>query len=146
MAGAIAWSRSLFSKIRKTMTKFQRDAEREMRTEPAAAVATRKYTDFAKAVMKYEKKLYGDWVEVADQTALRHLKDPILRVDEESGEIMCNFSTNLHAIIKESDYLAANFEIPEAAMKTMLARTTSSTSGARSRTCLSSTRPWTHPG
>ena len=122
VAGAIAWSRSLFSKIRKTMTKFQRDAEREMRTEPAAAVATRKYTDFAKAVMKYEKKLYGDWVEVADQTALRHLKDPILRVDEESGEIMCNFSTNLHAIIKESDYLSGmNFEIPEVAMKTMLA-------------------------
>ena len=42
------------------MTKFQRDAEREMRTEPAAAVAAAP-TDFAKAVMKYEKKLYGDW-------------------------------------------------------------------------------------
>ena len=46
VAGAIAWSRSLFSKIRKTMTKFQRDAEREMRTEPAAAVATRKSVSY----------------------------------------------------------------------------------------------------
>ena len=122
VAGAIAWSRSLFSKIRKTMNKFQRDAEREMRTEPAAAVATRKYTDFAKVVMKYEKKLYGDWVEIADRTALRHLKDPILIVDDETGRMKCNFSLPLHAIIKESDYLSEmNFEIPEVAMKTMLA-------------------------
>jgi len=33
VAGAIAWSRSLFSRVRKTMSRFQADADEEMKSE-----------------------------------------------------------------------------------------------------------------
>ena len=81
VAGSITWSRGLFSRIRKTMNRLQADAEESMKKEPAAAMCHRKYTDLAKAAMKYEKRLYGTWVEGADAVALVRLKEPVLAPD-----------------------------------------------------------------
>ena len=138
VAGSIAWSRGLFSRIRKTMNRLQADAAESMKTEPAAAVCLRKYTDLAKAAMKYEKRLYGAWVEGADAVAVVRLKEPVLRTErpesgddaETSGEaeppsaedrVVVNFHPELVALLRESRYLdRMGFAIPETALKVTL--------------------------
>ena len=74
VAGAIAWSRSLFSRVRKTMTRFQADADEEMKTEAAAAECLRKYSALAKSVMQFEKAWFRGWAENVDSMAMYHLK------------------------------------------------------------------------
>ena len=48
VAGSIAWSRSVFSRVRKTMTRLQNDASEQMHKEPLARTCVRAYTDLAK--------------------------------------------------------------------------------------------------
>ena len=138
VAGSITWSRGLFSRIRKTMNRLQADAAESMKKEPAAAMCHRKYTDLAKAAMKYEKRLYGTWVEGADAVALVRLKEPVLRTGRpESGEdaetsgeakepsaedhVVVNFHPELIALLRESRYLdRMGFAIPETTLKVAL--------------------------
>ena len=138
VAGSITWSRGLFSRIRKTMNRLQADAAESMKKEPAAAMCLRKYTDLAKAAMKYEKRLYGTWVEGADAVALVRLKEPVLRTGRpESGEdaetsgeaeepsaedhVVVNFHPELIALLRESRYLdRMGFAIPETTLKVAL--------------------------
>ena len=134
VAGAIAWSRSLFSRIRKTMTRLQTDAAEAMAREPLADACARAYTDLAKTCMRYEKRLHGAWVEGADQTALRHLKSGVLKdVSPESdsfgavgdakdaSSVVVNFHPELATLLRESRYLdRMGFAIPETALKVTL--------------------------
>ena len=133
VAGAIAWSRSLFSRIRKTMTRLQTDAAEAMAREPLADACGRAYTDLAKTCMRYEKRLHGAWVEGADQTALRHLKSGVLRdassdvcekdasASPDAFSVAVNFHPELATLLRESRYLdRMGFAIPETALKVTL--------------------------
>ena len=120
------------------MNRLQADAAESMKKEPAAAMCHRKYTDLAKAAMKYEKRLYGTWVEGADAVALVRLKEPVLRTGRpESGEdaetsgeakepsaedhVVVNFHPELIALLRESRYLdRMGFAIPETTLKVAL--------------------------
>jgi dynein heavy chain len=142
VAGAIAWSRSLFSRIRKTMTRLQTDAAEAMAREPLADACARAYTDLAKTCMRYEKRLHGAWVEGADQTALRHLKSGVLKdvsperavdsrgddtskkdasASRDASSVVVNFHPELATLLRESRYLdRMGFSIPETALKVTL--------------------------
>ena len=123
VAGAIAWSRSLFSRVRKTMTMFETHAAEEMKTEAAAAECHFKYMAIAKSVMHFEKKQYNGWIENVDAAALYHLKQPILYTDTscEPEEIKVNFHHDLVKLIREAKYLdKMGFKIPETALNVAL--------------------------
>ena len=136
VAGSIAWSRSLFARVRKTMVRLQTDAGDAMRREPLAETCVRTYTELAKTAMSFEKDVYTGWFQNADQIALKHLKSGVMRVLEEGtsdGEsnataqtsqqptVTVNFHPELVALLRESRYLdRMGFTVPETALKVTL--------------------------
>ena len=116
VAGAIAWSRSLFSRVRKTMSRFQADADEEMKSEAAAAECLRKYTSLAKTVMQFEKAWFRGWAENVDSMAMYHLKQPIIFTDTkcEPNEIKVGSTLQREPCLKARSVSALQTKIREA--------------------------------
>ncbi|KAJ3055760.1 Dynein heavy chain 10, axonemal [Rhizophlyctis rosea] len=137
IAGAIAWSRSLFYRIKKTIVRFQ--SLQEMLASEQGRAVTKKYLTVAKSMREYEEQLYQQWCQSVEANSLQYLKSHILARDlaliylpgstgAPSGQeaaaqekIFVNFKTELRDIIKETKYLdRMNFMVPEAALNVAL--------------------------
>lgn len=127
VAGAIAWSHSLFERIKKTIVRFQ--SLQEMVSSDQGRAVTRKYLTVAKAMRSYEEQLYHQWCLSVEANSLTYLKNHIL-VKESLSEtpenvgndvILVNFKTELKDIIKETKYLDnMSLSVPEAALNVTL--------------------------
>lgn len=142
VAGAIAWSHSLFDRIKQTIVRFQ--SLKEMLASDQGRAVTRKYLTVAKAMRSYEEQLYHQWALSVEGNSLQHLKRNILIKDSNTPEslnkgvftaastmpnknvsqqemITVNFRPELREIIKETKYLdKMNLAVPEAAMNVAL--------------------------
>ncbi|XP_077995609.1 dynein axonemal heavy chain 10-like isoform X2 [Glandiceps talaboti] len=76
IAGAIAWERSLFFRIKHTIIRFQ--AVDEMVTSDMGKQARKKYLDVAKQMKEYEDKKYEEWREYVEATLAGLLKRNLL--------------------------------------------------------------------
>ncbi|KAJ1332384.1 hypothetical protein BSLG_008688 [Batrachochytrium salamandrivorans] len=104
IAGAIAWSHSLFTRIKKTIIRFQ--SLQEMLASEQGRSVTRKYLSVAKSMRDYEES-------TPNATAASTLS-----VYE---HVSVNFRQELRDIIRETKYLdTMNFMIPEAALNVTL--------------------------
>jgi dynein heavy chain, axonemal len=118
VSGAIAWSRGLFGRVKKTMLLFS--ANKDMMDTPEGKKATDFYVQVGKEMREYEKKTFMAWRAMADQTTLSHLRAPLLKRHED-GSISINFDRNLEAIVREAKFLdRMGFSIPEIALNLAL--------------------------
>nr|KAJ3423035.1 Dynein heavy chain 10, axonemal [Polyrhizophydium stewartii] len=144
VAGAIAWSHSLFNRIKKTIVRFQ--SLQEMLASEQGRAVTRKYLTVARSMREYEQNLYHQWCLSVEANSLQYLKNHILvreapvmialettDVPPSTGNagtqlgqssldrITVNFRQELRDIIKETKYLdKMNFAVPEAALNVAL--------------------------
>jgi dynein heavy chain len=127
VAGAIAWSHSLFERIKKTIVRFQ--SLQEMVSSDQGRAVTRKYLTVAKTMRSYEESLYHQWCLTVESNSLQYLKNHILVRDIPieglnplvKDKISVNFRPELKEIIKETKYLdKMNLSVPEAALNVTL--------------------------
>ncbi|KAJ3299892.1 Dynein heavy chain 10, axonemal [Borealophlyctis nickersoniae] len=136
VAGAIAWSRSLFYRIKKTIVRFQ--SLQEMLASEQGRGVTKKYLTVAKTMRDYEEQLYVQWCQSVEANSLQYLKTHILAretytphtpfgrapgtADALAQErVFVNFRPELKDIIKETKYLdRMGFLVPEAALNVAL--------------------------
>jgi dynein heavy chain len=134
VSGAIAWSHSLFDRIKQTIVRFQ--SLKEMLASDQGRAVTRKYLAVAKSMRNYEEQLYNQWALSVEANSLQHLKRNILAkevvyFDQPTKKkttanlaasvrneiITVNFRPELREIIKETKYLdKMNLPVPESAM------------------------------
>lgn len=122
VAGAINWSRSLFSRVRKTMNRISEAWSEELKTEGGQEVKNM-YLDFARSVMRFENEWFNQWKTNVDQTVAYYLQHPVLAKDAINGEIYVNFHPELNKLIRETRYLdrmGFNPSIPQAALNVTL--------------------------
>lgn len=145
VAGSIAWSRSLFFRIKRTILRFQ--SLQELLDSDQGRAVTKKYLAVAKSMRDFEQQLYHSWCQAVESSSLHYLKAHIfaksygspsgsslqsapanmtpinedLFVLEDSDEIIVNFRPELKDIIKETKYLDyLGFMVPEAALNIAL--------------------------
>ncbi|TPX31992.1 hypothetical protein SmJEL517_g04802 [Synchytrium microbalum] len=135
VAGAIAWSRSLFGRIKKTIVRFQ--SLQEMLTSEQGQEATRNYKMVANEMRAYEKRLYAEWTQNVETMSLHYLKSHVLAkvapptsaaihasTPQDGGlteHLRVNFQPELREMIRETKCLdRMGFEVPEAAMNVAL--------------------------
>ncbi|KAJ3349859.1 Dynein heavy chain 10, axonemal [Entophlyctis luteolus] len=142
VAGAIAWSKSLFYRIKKTIVRFQ--SLQEMLASEMGRTVTRKYLVVAKSMRSFEENLYLQWCSAVEANSLQWLKASILVRDNsvlQNGtpghstaleglpelqasapdRIKVNFRPELKEIIKETKYLdKMGYAVPECALNVAL--------------------------
>lgn len=119
VAGSIKWSRSLFARIKKTMSKLH-VLDGDMDAQELAKDVRAKYIAVAKSMMHYENGLFNGWKEAVSTAAKRHLNQPILKTLED-GKIIVNFDPELSLITRETRYLdRLGFQLPEIALNIAL--------------------------
>lgn len=127
VAGAIAWSHSLFVRIKHTIVRFQ--TLKEMLASDQGKAVTRKYLTVAKSMRAYEEGLYHAWALSVENITLQNLKKNILVRESKIihgreapvERICCNFRIELLEVIKETKYLKKmNLAVPEAAANVTL--------------------------
>ncbi|KAJ3144485.1 Dynein heavy chain 10, axonemal [Geranomyces variabilis] len=109
VAGAIAWSRSLFYRIKKTIVRFQ--SLQEMLTSDQGRAVTKKYLAVAKAMREYDEQLYSQWCLSVEANSLQYLKSHILYKEVGPGAYVAGGNANaqaLHATITDG-----KLEVPE---------------------------------
>eukprot|EP01135_Chromosphaera_perkinsii_P002697 Nk52_evm65s226 gene=Nk52_evmTU65s226 len=123
IGGAIAWSRGLFYRIKKTILVFHNGDE--LTKNENGKQVSKKYVACAQAMRDYEGQLHRKWWEWVETSASGLLKMPILirKAAEESDDeaetkvIEVNFNPSLSEIMKETKYLdRMGFTIPEVAL------------------------------
>lgn len=120
LAGSIKWSRSLFARIKQTMSKLYSVENEMMQLELGQAVHD-KYMALARRVLAFEKHLYCEWLSGLEAAALTYLKQNILARDASTGRVQVNFSDGLIRLMRESRYLdRMGFDIPEVALNITL--------------------------
>eukprot|EP00736_Rhodelphis_marinus_P009344 Rmarinus@m.3249 len=118
IAGAIAWSRSLFQRIKKPILKF--NTQEDMMAIEEGKAVSKKYLKVARAMRDFEVGLFHDWKEAVENAAIQHLKAPLLRRTSE-GKLDVNFHPELTKLIRETKYLdRLGFTIPETALNVTL--------------------------
>lgn len=131
VAGSIAWSRSLFFRIKHTILRFQ--SLQELINTNQGRIVTRKYLAVAKVMREYELDLFAKWTNHLESTAPSYLKSFLL-VCKSNGalgtsvspnlffeNLEVNFKQDLHEIIREAKYLdRMGFQIPEFGMNLTL--------------------------
>ncbi|KAJ3018931.1 Dynein heavy chain 10, axonemal [Thoreauomyces humboldtii] len=148
VAGAIAWSRSLFYRIKKTIVRFQ--SLQEMLTSDQGRTVTKKYLTVAKAMREYDEQLYAQWCLSVEANSLQYLKSHILYKEVGPGayvsgaggnagnqaagptineggkleaieKVHVNFRAELRDCIRETKYLdKMGLVVPEAALNVAL--------------------------
>ncbi|KAI8825885.1 dynein heavy chain and region D6 of dynein motor-domain-containing protein [Fimicolochytrium jonesii] len=145
VAGAIAWSRSLFARIKKTIVRFQ--SLQEMLVSEQGRAVTKKYLGVAKAMRTYEEQLYAQWCVSVEANSLQYLKSHILYKvvgsnaylggghgntlaitgpdmggkGDSAERVFVNFRPELRDCIRETKYLdKMGLVVPEAALNVAL--------------------------
>ncbi|XP_071826175.1 dynein axonemal heavy chain 10-like isoform X2 [Apostichopus japonicus] len=137
VAGAIAWERSLFLRIKHTIIRFQ--AVEDMMTSDYGKAARNKYLGVARQMKEYEDKKYDHWQEHVTAILPGLLKRNLLtkpdvipikgEVQGQDGKInlsneskyVVDFASELAEIITETKYMEQlGFSIPELARNVAL--------------------------
>ncbi|NXC37460.1 DYH10 protein, partial [Campylorhamphus procurvoides] len=123
VAGAIAWSRSLFYRIKRTILRFQ-ELE-ELLTSEHGKKVKQIYLQVAKKMKEYEDEKYKEWKESTAQMLPLLLKDHLLTVSSVAEESVTtkkstcfavNFSPMLQEMITETKYMEQlGLPVPEIA-------------------------------
>ncbi|NXY61839.1 DYH10 protein, partial [Callaeas wilsoni] len=123
VAGAISWSRSLFCRIKHTITRFQEEEEL-LATERGKEVK-QIYLQVAKKMKEYEDQKYRQWRERTEQMLPLLLKDTLLTVSSATEEpvttkksvcFTLNFPPEIQEIIIEAKYMEQlGLPVPEMA-------------------------------
>ncbi|XP_039416979.1 dynein heavy chain 10, axonemal isoform X2 [Corvus cornix cornix] len=92
VAGAIAWSRSLFRRIQHTIVRFQ-EVEELLATERGKEVK-HKYLQVAKKMKEYEDQKYRQWRERTEHMLPLLLKDTLLTVVTDGAATCVNPETS----------------------------------------------------
>ena len=79
VAGAIAWSHSLFNRIKKTIVRFQ--SLQEMLASEQGRAVTKKYLNVARSMREYEEGLYHQWCFSVEASSIQNLKMHILTIE-----------------------------------------------------------------
>jgi len=117
VAGAIAWSKALFHRIKKSIIRFQ--SYEDMLSGEEGQLVTRYYVTVGRMVREFENGLFEEWKAKVEDAVVQHLKSPILK--EENKTIVVNFSMELHAVIREAKYLdRMGLPVPENALNVAL--------------------------
>jgi dynein heavy chain len=117
VAGAIAWSKALFYRIKKSIIRFQ--SYEKMMAEEEGQLVTKYYVTVGRMVREFETNLFEEWKLKVEDAVTQHLKNPILR--EENKKIVVNFSKDLQAVIREAKYLdRMGLTVPENALNVAL--------------------------
>jgi dynein heavy chain, axonemal len=117
VAGAIAWSKALFHRIKKSIIRFQ--SYENMMNEGNGPMVTKYYVTVGRMVREFENGLFEGWKLRVEDAVVLHMKNPILR--EENKKIVVNFSKDLQAVIREAKYLdRMGLTVPENALNVAL--------------------------
>lgn len=86
-AGAVSWSHQLFSRVKLSMTKLNAvESESTWRQLPVGQQVHERYTALARQVLQFEKQWFQGWRDNVDNTAMRHLKQPIFTREPDTGD------------------------------------------------------------
>ena len=77
IAGAIAWTRSLYYRLKKSILRFQ-TMPKLLESEEGKTVC-RDYVTVARAITQYEAVLMKDWCQKVNEVVTKRLKEPIFR-------------------------------------------------------------------
>ena len=80
IAGAIAWTRSLYYRLKKSILRFQ-TMPKLLESEEGKTVC-RDYVTVARAITQYETVLMNDWRQRVAEVVTKRLKEPIFRYEE----------------------------------------------------------------
>jgi len=117
IAGAIAWSKALFFRIKKSIIRFQ--SYGDMMAGEEGQLVTKYYVQVGRQIRTFETSLFEDWKVKVEDAVVQHLKNPILR--EVDGRIVVNFNKDLQAVIREAKYLdRMGLPVPENALNVAL--------------------------
>ena len=117
VAGAIAWSKALFQRIKKSIIRFQ--SYQDMMSGEEGQRVTKFYVQVGRMVREFENGLFEDWKRKVADAVIVHMKSPILR--EENKKIVVNFNQDLHSVIREAKYLdRMGLPVPENALNVAL--------------------------
>jgi dynein heavy chain, axonemal len=104
VAGAIAWSRALFYRIKRSIIRFQSYAD--MMSGDEGVMVTKQYVVIGRMIREFELRLFDEWKIKVEEAVLQYLKSPILREEsQEGGKIVVNFLQDLREVIREAKYL-----------------------------------------
>lgn len=149
VAGAIAWSRSLYHRIKKSVLKFQ--TMDDLLSSEHGKVVCKEYVNVATAITQFEEQLLEEWTAHVMDIAKFRLKEFIFRrevikkdkgtaasaapspeatgdldqptsaPDDLETEIVVNFAPELKEMIRETKYLdRMGLPIPEVALNVAL--------------------------
>ncbi|KAJ3328734.1 Dynein heavy chain 10, axonemal, partial [Blyttiomyces sp. JEL0837] len=127
IAGAIAWCRSLFYRIKKTIVRFQ--SLQEMLASEQGRAVTKKYLTVARGMREYEEQYLKAHILTKDlipPTMSNSPTTPVISSDPNSASafterVIVNFPVELKEIIKETKYLdKMGLVVPEAALNVSL--------------------------
>jgi len=117
VAGAIAWSKALFYRIKRSIIRFQ--SYEDMMAGDEGQLVTKYYVFVGRMVREFENGLFETWKNKVEDAVVQYLKAPILK--EEDGVIRVNFSRELQAVIREARYLdRLGLPVPENALNVAL--------------------------
>lgn len=137
IGGAIAWSRSLFFRIKATIIKFK--SFPDMLANEQGRIIIKKYMTVARAMREHDEQLFFGWCSMVETKASLYLKEfvlekvptiPTIVVDGEKTDehdttdfvrLSVNFRSNLKDMIKETKFLEKmDFGLPETAINIAL--------------------------
>jgi len=83
IAGAIAWARALYYRLKKSILRFQ-TMPKLLESEEGKAVC-RDYVTVARAITRYEAELMKEWCAKVNDVVTKRLKEPIFRYEGEAN-------------------------------------------------------------
>ncbi|EDV22455.1 uncharacterized protein TRIADDRAFT_50643 [Trichoplax adhaerens] len=133
VAGAIAWERSLFHRMKQTVLKLQ--TMEALWNSDQGKAASKKYLTVARSMKEYEDKKFAAWKEMVESALPAYLKRNLLTrissgsfvddYDEINGDLHIqynvDFAQEMSEIISETRYMEQlNFSLPEIARNVSL--------------------------
>ncbi|KAF4710897.1 Dynein heavy chain 10, axonemal, partial [Perkinsus olseni] len=124
VSGAIAWARNILERVKRPIIAFR--SMQSLLDSPKGQQACGDYVELGKAILKYEKDLFGEWRKAAAMTATECLNRSILAVEKHEGRASStyavNFAPELIELMKEAQNfdLIGGFELPGAVLNLAL--------------------------
>jgi dynein axonemal heavy chain len=120
VAGAIAWSRQLFERLKRPIVRFKQTLP-EMLDNDYGREVTRDYVALGRKMRDYEEALIKQWSSGVDSRCLSLLKNTVLAFDSDQRHVRVNFPPELLQLIHETQLLdSMNFKVPETAISVAL--------------------------
>ncbi|XP_061150392.1 dynein axonemal heavy chain 11 [Syngnathus typhle] len=118
VAGRLKWSQELQCRILTNRANLCQLAHMPLAGTEADA-ALHKCERLLEALEQQDQELFSQWTEGLEEICQRHLEDPLLTLDTNTGLFHVNFSLALRSVLKEVKYLGMlkSQNIPKAALQ-----------------------------